>query len=202
MYEKFGGAGKYISGLKLFADGALGARSAALSEACAAGNVKHLLRSAAEMDSLLEHCAEIADNIAVHAIGDAAVGQVLDSVKNVLINDKKISVRIEHAQMITAEQAVLAKKLGVKLSMQPNFSYDSVCYADRLSDMYIKANNPFRMIIDTAGFIPGTDLIFGSDGMPHGAAPALESSLNPPIPSQRLNLDEFIAGYCVCNRPY
>jgi hypothetical protein len=58
-------------------------------------------------------------------------------------------------------------------------------------------NNPFRMLIDEAGFVPGKDLLFGSDGMPHGARYALESALFPPFPGQRLSLPEFVAGYCM-----
>ena len=81
--------------------------------------------------------------------------------------------------------------------MQPNFSSDSACYADRLPVKYLRGNNPFRMLIDQAGFVPGEDLVFGSDGMPHGAAAALESALFPPFAGQRLKLEEFTAGYCL-----
>jgi hypothetical protein len=58
-------------------------------------------------------------------------------------------------------------------------------------------NNPFRMLIDEAGFVPGINLLFGSDGMPHGVQYALENSLFPPFPGQKLALDEFVAGYCM-----
>ena len=53
------------------------------------------------------------------------------------------------------------------------------------------------MLIDEVGFVLGEDLILGSDGMPHGAATALQTSLFPPVPGQRLTLDEFVAGYCL-----
>jgi len=66
-----------------------------------------------------------------------------------------------------------------------------------LTEEYLKRNNPFRMLIDECGFIPGKDLIFGSDGMPHGAQSALENSLFPVYESQKLTLDEFVKGYCV-----
>ena len=51
------------------------------------------------------------------------------------------------------------------------------------------------MLIDEVGFVPGEDLVFGSDGMPHGAEYALQMALFPPMPSQKLALDEFVAGY-------
>ena len=53
------------------------------------------------------------------------------------------------------------------------------------------------MLIDDFGFVPGVDLILGSDGMPHGAADALQMSLFPPLPSQELTLEEFVDGYCM-----
>ncbi|MEM7453170.1 MAG: hypothetical protein AAF456_02335 [Planctomycetota bacterium] len=90
-----------------------------------------------------------------------------------------------------------AKDLGLVLSMQPNFTSDSVCYSDRLDSGYLNANNPFRMLIDEAGFVPGADLIFGSDGMPHGIEYALQQVLFPPYPSQSVTLDEFMAAYCL-----
>jgi predicted amidohydrolase YtcJ len=104
---------------------------------------------------------------------------------------------MEHCQFISKENAIQAKSLGIILSMQPNFSYDSVQYKDRISQNYCLQNNPFRMLIDTAGFIPGEDLIFGSDGIPHGIEYGLTMSLFPPFQSQKLALDEFVAGYCM-----
>ena len=83
------------------------------------------------------------------------------------------------------------------IALQPNFSDDSLHYADRLPEGYPERNNPFRMLIDEAGFVPGEDLVFGSDGMPHGVGEALRQALFPPFAGQELSLDEFVAGYCV-----
>ncbi len=53
------------------------------------------------------------------------------------------------------------------------------------------------MLIARVGFVPGENLLFGSDGMPQGAEGALKAALFPPLPQQQLTLDEFIAGYCM-----
>jgi hypothetical protein len=58
------------------------------------------------------------------------------------------------------------------------------------------------MVIDKAGFVPGEDLILGSDGMPHGAEAALHAALFPPFPQQKLTLEEFIAAYCMPDKSY
>lgn len=197
-YRKLGAAGRAaVSGLKIFTDGALGARTAALARPYKSGGRGLLLHSDDELKKIIRSAAGLAGRLAIHAIGDAALEQAVSALERLAIPAGHLGVRLEHAQLITPEQARRAKKLGVSLCMQPNFSADSVCYADRLPARYLRLNNPFRMLIDEAGFTPGTDLVFGSDGMPHGAAAALESSLFPPFPGQRLTLEEFTAGYCV-----
>lgn len=196
-YEKLGTAARAaVYGIKLFTDGALGARTAALAGSYKGGGAGVLLHSDAELTRLILAAAGFTGRVAVHAIGDAALEQVLAALERAA-KKKKFEARIEHAQLISYGQARRARKLGVTLCMQPNFSADSVYYADRLPARYLRGNNPFRMLIDRAGFVPGRDLVFGSDGMPHGARAALESALFPPYPGQRLTLGEFAAGYCL-----
>lgn len=197
-YRKLGAKGRAaVHGIKLFTDGALGARSAALCGRYKGGGKGLLLHSDAELRELVKAAAALKGQAAIHAIGDAALEQLITVLEKTGLPEKDLAVRIEHAQLITLAQARRAKKLGLTLCMQPNFSGDSVCYADRLPVKYLRANNPFRMLIDRAGFKPGFDLVFGSDGMPHGAAAALQGALFPPYAGQRLSLEEFRAGYCL-----
>ena len=133
-------------------------------------------------------------------IGDAAIEQCIQTLEKLKTSvENAPQVRIEHAQLINLDLATRAKKLGLTLSMQPNFSSDSVDYKDRLPHELCELNNPFRMLIDEAGFVCGEDLVFGSDGMPHGLEYALKQSLFPSIANQKLTIDEFKAGYCVAD---
>ena len=187
-----------IHGMKIFADGALGVRTAALHVPYRDGEQGVMMYAKEELKKELLGCIATGKSIAIHAIGDRAIDHVVYLI-HVLreMNGFDNEVRIEHAQLITLETAKLAKEAGIVLSMQPNFSIDSVEYADRLPDEYLQANNPFRMLIDEVGFVPGKDLIFGSDGMPPGVEAALQQSLNPPFPDrQALTIEEFVAGYC------
>ena len=189
-----------VTGLKLFTDGALGARTAALTGGYRnePNNRGMLIYNDAGLIKLIEVCLETGKALAIHAIGDRAIGQCLAALEKLgPAVAAAPEIRIEHAQMIDQAMAVRAKKLGLVLSMQPNFSSDSVDYRDRLSGKYCGANNPFRMLIDHVGFACGEDLIFGSDGMPHGLGYALRQSLNPSFGSQVLTIDEFRAGYCL-----
>ena len=188
--------------MKLFTDGAFGARTAAVSrpyinDPSGPENFGNLLYSDEAFFKLVGQCLETKKSLAIHAIGDRAIEQTVNTLsKHESLVRAVPEVRIEHAQLIDRPSAELAKQLGIKLSMQPNFSADSVDYADRLDPDFCQANNPHRMLIDTVGFVPGEDLIFGSDGMPHGAEFALQQSLFPSFENQKLTLDEFQAGYC------
>lgn len=186
-----------VTGLKLFTDGAIGAKTAALSDGYLDDPSQRgmLVYSDQALVEMVDRCLATNKRLAVHAIGDAAIEQIVKSLEQVASRYATDVVRIEHAQLISKAIAQRAKSLGLTLSMQPNFSNDSVHYADRMSQRYCQMNNPFRMLIDEVGFRPGDDLIFGSDGMPHGAANALQQCLVDGLPHQRVTLEEFVAAY-------
>jgi predicted amidohydrolase YtcJ len=185
-----------VAGLKLFTDGAVGARTAAMDGAFRDGAKGLLLFPGETLRQALADLQPLGKALAIHAIGGRAVSQVLDALEGLAAQGLRFPrVQMEHVQFITLPDARRAKALGVVLSMQPNFNSDSVDYVDRLEPRDLEANNPFRMLIDQAGFRCGEDLIFGSDGMPHGVEYALQWSLFPPFPGQRLTVEELVAGY-------
>jgi hypothetical protein len=184
------------AGAKIFLDGSLGARSAALDAPFADGGEGRLLYSDGELIELLASIAGRGLALSAHAIGHRAVDQALRALDRLRSDGVEIaSVRLEHVQFISESQARRCRERGYVLSMQPNFNADSVDYADRLIPRHRTENDPFRMLIDEAGFVPGDDLVFGSDGMPHGPAEAARAALDPVYPGQRLTLGELDAGY-------
>lgn len=184
-----------ISGFKVFLDGALGASTAALREGFLDGQAGLLIYRDDELDALLGSLQGLGPGLAIHAIGERAIDQALGSIGRLHRAGPAFpQVRLEHAQLITEPQARLAKDLGVHLSMQPNFSEDSLSYQDRLGAEILARNNPFRMLIDRVGFLPGKDLVFGSDGMPFGLQAQLQWGLFPPAPGQVLRLEELLDG--------
>jgi predicted amidohydrolase YtcJ len=186
-----------VHGVKLFSDGALGAWTAALHEPYRGTEQNGMLiYQRAELEQTLEKYLSARVATAVHAIGDRAIDQVVAAVETIG-KPADVEMRLEHVQLISEVTAQRAKALGVRLCMQPNFSDDSIHYADRLPRGCPERNNPFRMLIDQVGFVPGDDLLLGSDGMPHGVREGLRQSLFPPYEGQRLSLEEFIAGYCM-----
>jgi hypothetical protein len=184
------------AGIKLFLDGSLGARSAALDAPFSDGSEGRLLYSDDELRGLLSEIASYGARLSAHAIGHRAIAQALRCLE---ASDRKgkspTGSRLEHAQFIDRDQARRCKDLGLVLSMQPNFNSDSTDYVDRLIPRHREENDPFRMLIDEALFVPGEDLVFGSDGMPHGPEYALAQCLFPVYKGQGLRADELLAGY-------
>jgi hypothetical protein len=189
-------ARKAVAGLKLFTDGALGPRTAALDGTYLGGGDGMLLYGGDALERELAELHPLGKPVAIHAIGGRAIEQALKALEHLASQGLGFPwVRLEHVQFMTLPQAIRAKDLGVVLSMQPNFNSDSVDYTDRLAPRNLEANNPFRMLIDQAGFTCGEDLILGSDGLPHGVEYALQWSLFPPFSGQRLAVEELTAGY-------
>ena len=192
------GAQNHIHGIKIFTDGAFGSKTANIKEPFLTGEKGIIVFSDDELRQKILEVAELGIAVAIHAIGDGAIDQVIGVLSDLKEEISSIpEIRMEHCQLITKSNAEVAKGLGITLSMQPNFNVDSLYYTDRLPERYILQNNPFRMLIDEVGFTPGKDMIFGSDGMPYGVDDSLKCSLFPPYPSQKLTLDEYIAGYCM-----
>lgn len=195
-YDKFPvSLRKKIHGVKLFADGALGTWSAALHQPYRnSTDCGLLMNEQSDLNRMLDRYFAAEVPVAVHAIGDRALEQVVRAAE--ALGGPCCEMRVEHAQFISHGIAKRAKAMGIRLCMQPNFSGDSIHYADRLPAGYPQRNNPFRMLIDHVGYVPGEDLLLGSDGMPHGFREALRQSLFAPCLGQTLTLKEFAAGYC------
>jgi predicted amidohydrolase YtcJ len=111
--------------LKLFADGSLGSRSAALLEPYedaaerppTGGPRGMFLESADEIEADLARAAAGGISGQVHAIGDAAVRSVLDVFARVPRGP--LPARIEHAQLIDPADVARFGALSVAASVQP-----------------------------------------------------------------------------------
>ncbi len=192
-----------IKGLKVFTDGAIGTKTAALLVPYTDGSVGRSLYAEDEFYQMLKTYSKANKALSIHIIGDNALSMVVDTILK--LEREKINfpeIRLEHCQFMDLDTAGTIKELGLILSLQPNFSLDSITYSDRLSQTYLENNNPFRMLIDEAGFIPGKDLIFSSDTSINSAEYALKSSLFPPFAGQKLSLEEFVDGYCMPDKSY
>jgi predicted amidohydrolase YtcJ len=115
-----------ISHIKLFADGALGSRGAALSRPYADDpSMRGVFRmTTEEIREVTQRAIAAGLDVATHAIGDAAVRRTLDAYEEVLkanpgINPRRL--RVEHFSAAQSSDVYRAVGLGVLLSVQPGF---------------------------------------------------------------------------------
>jgi predicted amidohydrolase YtcJ len=153
----------------LFVDGALGSHTAWLHEPyddvpdCV--GVCHL-----DSDAITTHvraCTEAGVTAGFHVIGDAAVSAAVGALERVVDDFGVTAVarcghRLEHLEMVTAEQAARLGAWGVIASMQPNFDAlwggPDGLYARRLGADRGTRLNPFALLASQ-----GVPLAFGSD---------------------------------------
>ncbi|MHB1330130.1 MAG: amidohydrolase, partial [Gemmatimonadales bacterium] len=116
-----------ITHLKLFVDGALGSRSAALSHPYADDpSTSGLIRmTTPEIVALARRALDRNLGVAAHAIGDNAVTRVLDAYEELLRSRPGLDsrrLRIEHFSYASESDMQRAVRLGIVLSVHSNFN--------------------------------------------------------------------------------
>lgn len=116
-----------ITHLKLFADGALGSRGAALTHPYADdSSTRGVARmTTPEILALARRALDRGLGVATHAIGDEAVRRTLDAYEQLLGERPRLApgrLRIEHFSYAREEDIARAVRLGVVLSVQSNFN--------------------------------------------------------------------------------
>ncbi|HEY6192192.1 MAG TPA: amidohydrolase [Bacteroidota bacterium] len=164
-----GGGMLTIRSMKLYMDGALGSRGAALVEQYSddPGNRGLTMLGAAELESLVRDAIAHGFQPCVHAIGDRANHAVLDAYEHVLnaLPAGDYRPRIEHAQVILPEDISRFKRLGVLPSMQPIHATSDMYWAEaRLGPSRIHEAYAWRSLLETGSIIPGGS-DFPNDGM-------------------------------------
>ncbi len=107
-----------IVGVKLFADGSLGARTAYLTEpyedAPETRGLKLLGRE--DVAGIASRAERLGYQVAVHAIGDAALDEVIEGLRGF-----RGRARVEHLSVVRDDQLVKLGELGVAGVVQPHF---------------------------------------------------------------------------------
>jgi predicted amidohydrolase YtcJ len=153
-----------VPGVKLYADGALGSRGAALLEdySDAPGERGLLIMTEDELRKSVLSIATAGMQPAVHAIGDRANRLVLDTYERVSLvvrNFRDLRPRIEHAQVVAPKDWPRFPEMGVIASMQPTHATsDSPWVRARLGERRTKGAYAWRGLAPDLG-----RLAFGSD---------------------------------------
>jgi predicted amidohydrolase YtcJ len=152
-----------IRAVKLFADGALGSRGAALlapySDMPAQRGL--LFMPEPEMQSKIETALRAGYQVNVHAIGDAANREVLDAFEAAFkqVGGRELRNRIEHAQVVTPADIPRFKQLDLIASMQPTHATsDKNMAEERIGAARLQGAYAWRTFLDQ-----GTRIAGGSD---------------------------------------
>lgn len=149
--------------LKLYADGALGSRGAAMIEPYSDdhGNRGLLLMKPEELDRVVAKARDCGVQVATHAIGDRGNHQVLDAYAKALGTGKPAEYRwrIEHAQVLSPADLPRLAPLGIIASMQPTHATSDMPWAEeRVGAERIVGAYAWRQLRDS-----GARLALGSD---------------------------------------
>ncbi|MEJ2385005.1 MAG: amidohydrolase [Xanthomonadales bacterium] len=149
--------------VKLYADGALGSRGAALLADYSddPGNTGLLFLDDATLEAQLRRVFSCGLQAGVHAIGDRANRQVLDAYAKLIPQypDNPGRHRIEHAQILAPSDLPRFAELGVIAAMQPTHATSDMGWADeRLGPERLAGAYAWNSLLRS-----GATLAFGSD---------------------------------------
>jgi len=206
--------------IKVFADGALGSRGAALFEPYSdAPETKGLITTPeSDLYSLTRRALERGFQMATHAIGDAANRQVLDAYERALKQASGASsgtgpaatrtqprLRVEHAQVLAAADIPRFAELGVIASMQPTHCTSDMPWAEkRIGSSRIKGAYAWRAVLKTGAHLPISSDFPGETLNPFYGIYAAVTRQDPQgkpeggwYPEQRMTVQEALRGYTI-----
>lgn len=153
----------WVRALKLYADGALGSRGAALLAPYSdePGNSGLLVSQPSHIEAWAEAALQRGFQVNVHAIGDRGNRIVLDAFETALRKYPKADhrFRIEHAQVLSPQDIPRFAQLGVIPSMQATHQTSDMRWAEaRVGPERIRGAYAWRSLLNTGVVIPnGTD---------------------------------------------
>lgn len=167
-----------VRAIKVYADGALGSRGAALLAPYADADTEGLLMiEEAELLELYTRALRAGIQVWTHAIGDRANRVVLDLYERVFERvppaERAVAEprwRIEHAQIIHPDDLPRFESLGVIPSMQPSHAIGDLHFAPRRLGMArLDRAYPWKRLLETGAIIPA-----GSDAPVEAGDPFIE----------------------------
>ncbi|SFR65695.1 hypothetical protein SAMN04488010_1653 [Maribacter stanieri] len=148
-----------VRSIKVYGDGALGSRGAALKEEYSdlPGHFGAMITPVEDIEALAEKLALSEYQMNTHAIGDSANIAVLRAYKKVLQGKSDRRWKIEHAQVLTEGDFDYFED-GIIPSVQPTHATSDMYWAeDRLGER-VKGAYAYKTLLNKAGTIAlGTD---------------------------------------------
>ena len=149
-----------VRSIKVYADGALGSRGAALKAPYSdkADHFGLMITTSSQLDSLAERIAAAGYQMNTHAIGDSANVAVLRAYSKALEGKEDARWKVEHAQVIDIPDFDYFS-MNIIPSVQPTHATSDMYWAeDRVGADRIKGAYAFKTLLNQAGIVAlGTD---------------------------------------------
>jgi predicted amidohydrolase YtcJ len=138
-----------INGVKIYADGSLGARTAALREPYTdePTNSGLLRYEDSELQGLVQDSDRAGYQVIVHAIGDRAIEQAIEALGEVTGAKNAKRHRIEHASLLPKDLRTKMAKFGIRAVVQPAFITSDTWAVDRLGDERARDLYPLKSML-------------------------------------------------------
>ncbi len=194
----------WIRAVKMFADGALGSRGAALLAPYSDDphNTGLVVTPQTHMQTVTEKALRAGFQVCVHAIGDRGNRMVLDAYEAALLSvpSHDPRLRIEHAQVLSPQDIGRFATLGIIPSMQTTHQISDMAWAQaRLGPERVLGAYAWRSLLDTGVIIAnGTDAPVEAVSTLrtfHAAISRQNERNEPPggwYPDQRMTRDEAL----------
>lgn len=191
--------GRFVMrGVKYFVDGALGSRGARLYEHYDddKANLGLWVTEPKQLAAAVDAAVAGGWQTAIHAIGDAGIGAVLDAYAQAQARHPGAHrLRVEHTQVIAQKDVARLVQLRAVASMQPTHATSDMPWAEaRVGSQRIKGAYAWRTMLDH-----GIPVAFGSDFPVEEVDPllGLDAAIHRAgwYPEQALTLDEAVAAF-------
>jgi predicted amidohydrolase YtcJ len=195
-----------VRGVKMYVDGALGSRGAALLEPYSddPGNLGLLVSTGDHLEAVARQALAHGFQVGIHAIGDRGGLVALDAMERAMGGPHpEARFRLEHSQVLRLQDIQRMARLGIIASMQPTHATSDMPWAgDRVGPRRLQGAYAWRKVLDAHG-----RLALGSDFPVESADPRLglyaavtrqDLQGNPPggwMPEERLTREEALRGF-------
>lgn len=195
----FGDGWIRIGGIKILADGSLGARTAALERPYedAPETKGMLLYTEKQLEDLTRRAHTAGLQLAIHAIGDKTINIVLRVLEKILkeIPRRDHRHRLEHASVLNPRLIKKMRENNVFASVQPHFIVSDSWVRDRLGESRTRWTYAFRSILKK-----GISAIGGSDSPVEPVSPLLgifAAVAREEFPQERLTVYQALRLYTI-----
>jgi len=201
LRKKFAGSRLRMNGVKIYADGSLGARTAALREPYSddPSNSGILRYTDDELSDIVEKVDATGMQAIIHAIGDRAVEQAAEALGMVAGTGNPRRHRIEHATLLPKDLRSKMARHGIRAAVQPLFITSDSWAAGRLGEDRVQDLYPLKSMLAEGIVASG-----GSDSPVESMSPIFgiwaAMTRGGADPKEALNLEEALSLYTTNGR--